>query len=148
MNMTNVPTEAVERILQEHEALREKVRRIHGVLAQPEPTPNDIADLLREFHTALLVHFSNEENDGFFDEVTTQAPRLTAEAGKLCLEHVQLLGEADELCRFAAAGSPSMAWWRELNSRCHGFSRRLMRHERNENRILQEAHQSDIAAYD
>jgi hypothetical protein len=148
MNTTKNPSEAVEKIMEEHESLREKIRRIHNALAEPEPGPDEIAVLLREFHAALLVHFLNEENEGFFDEVTAQAPRLSGEAGRLCIEHEHLLRDADELCRFAAAGSPSMAWWRELNSRCHAYSRRLMLHERDENRLLQEAHQADIGAYD
>jgi iron-sulfur cluster repair protein YtfE (RIC family) len=149
MNRTMPQSEVVDRILQEHEALREKVSRIHAVLASPEPSQNEIEVLLREFLNALLVHFSNEEeNEGFFDEVTAHSPRLAGRAGKLCVEHKQMLREADELCRFAAAGSPSMLWWRELSSRCHQFSKRLMRHEHEENKLLQEAHQTDIGAYD
>jgi hypothetical protein len=59
-----------------------------------------------------------------------------------------MLRDADELCRFAAAGSPSMPWWRELSLRCHEFSKRLMQHEHEENRLLQEARQSDIGVCD
>jgi hypothetical protein len=73
---------------------------------------------------------------------------LADRAGKLCIEHRQLLHEAEELCQFAAAGSPSMPWWRELRSRCHEFCKRLMHHESEENRLLQETHQSDVGAYD
>jgi hypothetical protein len=73
---------------------------------------------------------------------------LAGQAGKLCIEHKQMLRDADELCRFAAAGSPSMPWWRELRTRCHEFSKRLMHHEHEENKLLQEAHQTDIGAYD
>jgi iron-sulfur cluster repair protein YtfE (RIC family) len=148
--MTRVKTqsEVIERVMQEHDALRNKVHKIHSVLAQPEPTRVEIEMLLREFMNTLLVHFSAEEDDGFFDEVTVVAPRLASQAGKLCIEHKQLLREADELCRFASAGSPSMPWWRELHSRCHEFCKRLMHHESEENKLLQEAHQSDIGAYD
>jgi hypothetical protein len=123
------------------------VSRIHAVLASPEPAQDEIETLLCEFLNALLVHFSNEENEGFFDEVTAHSPRLTGQAGKLCVEHKQMLREADELCQFAAAGSPSMPWWRELSSRCHEFSRRLMHHEHEENKLLQEADQTDIGTY-
>jgi hypothetical protein len=141
-------SELAERVTREHEALRNKVHMIHSVLAQPEPTTVEIETLLREFLNTLFVHFSTEEDDGFFDEVTSLAPRLASQAGKLCVEHQQLLREADELCRFAAAGSPSMPWWRELHARCHEFSKRLMHHESEENKLLQEAHQSDIGACD
>jgi hypothetical protein len=41
-----------------------------------------------------------------------------------------------------------MVGWRELNCRCHEFIRQLMQHEREENKLLQEAHQVDIGAHD
>jgi iron-sulfur cluster repair protein YtfE (RIC family) len=148
MNRTNSQPEIIEMIMQEHDTLRDKVHRIHSTLAKPEPAPDEIENLMREFLQALVAHFSNEENDGFFTEVTTSEPRLTERADKLCVEHKELLHAADELCRFAGAGSPSMSWWRELHVRCHEFNKRLMRHEHEENRLLQEAHQSDIGAYD
>ena len=148
MNSMSAPSEVIEKTIQEHDALRDKVRRIHTVLAGREPAKIEVETLLREFLNALLVHFSSEEDDGFFEEVASHAPRLSSQAGRLCIEHKQLLHEADELCRFAAAGSPSMLWWRELSSRCHEFSRRLMQHEREENKLLQESHQTDIGACD
>lgn len=144
MNVMKRGPKVIELVMQEHNSLREKLGQIHSVLSQPEPAQNEIELLLREFLHTLLVHFSNEEDaEGFFHEVTARAPQLTDQAGELCIEHKQLLHEADELCRFAAAGSPSMPWWRELNSRCHDFTKRLMRHEHDENKLLQEAHQID-----
>jgi iron-sulfur cluster repair protein YtfE (RIC family) len=148
MNRTTTPSDVFDQVMEEHNALRNKVSRIHTLLASPEPARDEIETLLREFLNALLVHFSNEENDGFFDDVTAYSPRLAGRAGMLCGEHKQMLSEADELRRFAAAGSPSMPWWRELSSRCHEFSKRLMRHEHKENELLQEAYQTDIGAND
>jgi hypothetical protein len=148
MNHTNTETEIVEQIMHEHDALRDKVRRIHAVLAEPGPAQDEIEELLREFLTTLVVHFSNEENEGFFREVTAHAPRLAGRAGKLCVEHRQMLHDANELCRFATAGSPSIPWWRELSSRCHEFSKRLMRHEAEENKLLHESRVADIGVCD
>ena len=148
MDPTITSREIFEKIKQEHDALREKFRRIHDVLAGPEIAAEEMTRLLREFHNALTVHFSNEESDGFFEEVTTHAPRLAGRADQLCVEHEQLLHKATELCRFAETGSPSMAWWRELSSRCHEFSKQLMHHESEENKLLQQAHQDDIGASD
>lgn len=134
-----------ERIRQEHDALRDKLRQIHAVLAGREIDADEIAILLHEFQSALAVHFSNEEEtEGFFESVTVHAPRLRHQADRLCTEHEALLHQAGDLCRFAAAGSPSMAWWRELNTRCHEFSRQLMQHENEESRLLQQAYQEDI----
>jgi iron-sulfur cluster repair protein YtfE (RIC family) len=134
--------------MQEHDVLRDKVQRIHTVLAHSDPTTDEIESLLREFVSALLIHFANEEEEGFFDDVISCAPRLAYKAGELCAEHKELVRKVDELCRFASAGSPSIVWWRELNSRCHEVSRQLMRHERDENKLLQQARQVDIGTGD
>lgn len=148
MNGTTTRSDQIDRIVQEHEALRDKVSRIHSIFDEPEPDQSELEALLREFLNALRVHFLHEEVEGFFEEITSHAPRLAVQAGKLCVEHREMLRDADELCRFAAAGSPSMPWWRELSSRCHEFSKRLMQHEHQENRLLQEARQSDVGVCD
>ena len=148
MDPTIASREVFEAIKQEHEALREKFRQIHDVLAGPEIAADEMVRLLRELKNALAVHFSNEESDGFFGEVTTRAPRLAGRADQLCLEHEQFLHKATELCRLAEAGSSSMAWWRELSSRCHKFSKQLMHHESEENKLLQQAYQDDIGTFD
>ena len=148
MDPTITSCEIIEKIKQEHDALREKFRQIYDVLARPEIAAKPMVSLLRELHNALQVHFSNEESDGFFEDVTAGAPRLTVRADELCTEHEQLLHRATELCEFAETDSPSLAWWRELSSRCHEFNKQLMHHESEENKLLQQAHQDDIGASD
>src|SRR5215208_2296475 len=91
MNRTNAETEIVEQIMHEHDSLRDKLRHIHAVLSGPAPSENDVEELLREFLTTLVVHFANEENEGFFSQVTAHAPQLAGQAGKLCIEHRQML---------------------------------------------------------
>jgi hemerythrin len=140
-----VEHDVAEKIKQEHATLCEKLRRIHAALAVREMEAEEITNLLHEFQYALTVHFSNEEGtEGFFEAVTAHAPRFMHRADLLCNEHEALLHKAGELCRFAAAGSPSLAWWRELSSRCHEFSRRLMQHENHESELLQQAYQEDL----
>lgn len=137
--------EVAEKIKQEHDMLRDKLRQIHSALAVQEMAPQELSGLLNEFQSALAVHFSNEEeSEGFFESVTAHSPRLALQAGQLCIEHEALMQKATELCRFAGAGSPSLAWWRELSSRCHEFSRQLMHHESDEGQLLQQAYQEDL----
>jgi hypothetical protein len=131
----------------EHDALREKFRRIHGVLASSEIAAEEMASLLHELRNALTVHFSNEESDGFFGEITARAPRVANRADQLRLEHEQFLQKATELCQLAKASGSPMAW-RELCSRCHEFIKQLMHHESEENKLLQEVYQRDIGALD
>ena len=123
----------IGKIMREHE----KLRRIHSAI---DDTVEKLESLLRD----LELHFLHEETDGFFQEITDKAPRLVDRARMLCEEHRRMLSDAAELCRFAAAGSPSVPWWLELQSRCHAFSKRLMQHESDECALLQEAHQRDL----
>jgi hypothetical protein len=148
MNATT-SSDVFEKIKQEHDALRDKLRRINAYLAGPDIAAGEIAELVHEFRSALAVHFSNEEEtEGFFESVTTHAPRLTHQAGTLFTEHKALMSKAGELCRFASAGSPSVTWWRELRARCREFSRQLMHHESEESKLLQQAYQEDIGGDD
>lgn len=142
----NLKSPVFERIMQEHDALNAKIHRIHSVLSGPEPNEEEIGNLLREFLCTLVVHFANEEDEGFFTDIVSHAPELASSAAKLGIEHRALLQEASELCRFADAGCPSMPWWRELHTRCHGFNKRLMHHECQENKLLHEAHKGNSGA--
>jgi iron-sulfur cluster repair protein YtfE (RIC family) len=148
MNVESGETEVFDAVEREHEALREKLGYIHHVVAAHETRGHELAELLRDLHDALMVHFSNEEFHGFFSEITVHAPQLTGPADKLCAEHKGMLRAAAELAQFADAGAGSEAWWREMKSRFQVFSRQLMHHESEENSLLQQAYQEDIGAND
>jgi iron-sulfur cluster repair protein YtfE (RIC family) len=148
MNAPPTNLEVFEQMHREHEALRAKLGRIHDVFQDSTPALSEINSLLHEFEEALTIHFANEETDGFFDDVTNHSPALASEAARLCVEHRELQHEAAELRRFASAGCPSILWWRELASRCHTFSQKLMQHESAENRLLQIAYRQDIGVVD
>jgi hypothetical protein len=124
---------------EEHENLLEQLGRVHDAIKSMAPAPTEIMGLLDEFEQALAHHFVHEEMGGLFDAVASHAPSLANEANRLNAEHHLLRNQATELCRFAASGSASMAWWRELASRCHVFSQKLMQHESAENVLLQMA---------
>jgi iron-sulfur cluster repair protein YtfE (RIC family) len=122
---------------EEHEDLREQLGRVHDAIKSMAPAPTEVAALLDEFEEALVNHFVHEEMDGLFEAVASQAPSLADEVNRLFSEHHLLRNQAADLCRFAASGSASMPWWRELASRCHVFSQKLMQHESAENALLQ-----------
>src|SRR4029079_18379711 len=62
MNYPTSESEIVAKIMDEHDQLREKVKRIHAIFSESEPSAAEIQAVLREFLTALTVHFSNEED--------------------------------------------------------------------------------------
>ena len=92
----------VGRIMQEHDALRDKLGWIHGTIENAKPSAEEVEGLLRDFQSMLEVHFVHEETYGFFQEITDKAPRLLDRARMLCEEHRRMLSDAAELCRFAA----------------------------------------------
>jgi hypothetical protein len=147
MELTSGNREVFEKTKLEHDALREKLRCIHDVLAGVEINAEAVASLLQDFQNALQIHFANEESDGFFSEITNRSPHLISQADKLCIEHGHLLHKAMELCRFATSGNLS-AVWRGLGSEFHAFSKELMHHEREENQLLQQTYQEDIGSFD
>jgi iron-sulfur cluster repair protein YtfE (RIC family) len=140
--------EVMDRIRLEHEALRDQLRHIQQLLTKHPLPGNGVAGALHDFQSALLDHFWNEENNGFFDEVASQAPNLTPSAHKLCAEHQEMVHAVAELTRFAQAGSHSETWWRELKSRFQAFGKRLMHHESEESTLLQMAYQKDVGTHD
>jgi iron-sulfur cluster repair protein YtfE (RIC family) len=148
MNTPATTPAAIEKLHQEHDALREKLAQIHDVFKGVTPAPEEINSLLHDFEEAVVVHFAREEEDGFFDQVVCHAPSLAGQADRLCVEHRQLRREAAELRRFASCGSASVPWWRELASRCHAFSQKLMQHESAENYLLQTAYRQDVGVVD
>jgi iron-sulfur cluster repair protein YtfE (RIC family) len=148
MDPTIICREVFEKTKHEHDLLRQKLGDIHEVLAGIEIGAEAIASLLGDFQNDLQVHFSNEESDGFFNELTAHSPHLLSRADKLCVEHGQLLHTVKELCRFATAGSKSSAWWSNLGAQWHAFSRELMHHESEENKLLQQAYQEEIGTFD
>jgi hypothetical protein len=148
MGLTLNSREALENTKQEHDALRDKLRRIHEVMIGVEIKADAIATLLLDLKNALQAHFANEESGGFFNQLTTHSPHLAYQTDTLCVEHGQLLYKAMELYQFATAGSRSMDWWRALGYQFHAFSRELMHHESEENKLLQQIYQDDIGTSD
>jgi hypothetical protein len=144
--MTN--REVIEDIEREHRALHKKLRAIHDVLSSDLNTRDEFVAMLLDLRKALEVHFANEEFHGFFGEVITHAPHLKREADVLCVEHRDMLHTATELARFAGAGSCSVPWWRELRTRFDAFSDQLLRHESDENELLQRTYMDDLGETD
>lgn len=148
MGANSPDAEVFEAIRREHDQLREKLKQINHVISDATATGEEVAQLLIGFHDQLKEHFSNEEQEGFFEEITAQAPRLTPAADGLCDEHREMLVSASELAQFASKQANSKAGWDELNSKFQGFSKQLMHHESEENLLLQQAYQEDIGSHD
>jgi len=147
-NPSITPQEVQERIRKEHEHLRELLGQISREMASHRGTP---AKLARQFHSLrdqLHAHFVEEEDHGFFEQITDQAPRFGAQTQKLCDQHVEMLEKVDSLINQAELGDGIEPWWEGLVAAFHDLSRELMQHEHEENELLQKAYSVDIGEKD
>lgn len=146
---TETSAESVyEQTRREHEQLRERIKFLHQRFDSRSATPDEIARLLRELRAALATHFSNEECEGFFEQIVTRAPQLSRQAQKLTHEHVDMLERLDAIVRAADISAAEAVFPAELGARFHDFSKTLMHHESEENGMLQSAYQDDIGTKD
>jgi iron-sulfur cluster repair protein YtfE (RIC family) len=137
-----------ERIRQEHDRLRDLLGLISREMSARKGTAAEIARQLRSLRDQLNAHFVEEEDHGFFEQITSQAPRFSRETSKLCDEHVDMLNKTDKLISDAEEGDGSDNWWSGLVSAFHDLSRELMQHEHEENELLQQVYFDDIGEKD
>ena len=139
--------ELFEQIQQDHAELRKLLGEVHQALSRREASVDAVASLIESLTVHLEAHFQEEEATGVFDQVTAREPRLCDRASALCAEHDQLRKTAAALNQ-AAKSADGADWWDRLETAFHEFSKDLMRHEHEENELVQEAYEQDIGAGD
>ncbi len=137
-----------QRIADDHRALKALLARIDEALDQRNKSVAEVGDLLGELGDRLIRHFTLEEEGGYFAEALTHAPRLVAKANELLAQHPRMCTRASELVQLASAESPTETWWRQTRERFLAFQEELLKHERAEDGLLQEAYQRDLGAND
>ena len=141
-------SEAVEQVEREHEQLRELIGAIHKSLAEPSAPTALVKEQLSVLCDKLEDHFRTEEDEGFFSEITEEAPRLSDQADKLCQEHRAMLEEAKTIATKAILCDQPQILGQEIQPAFHEFSKHLMHHESAENEMLQHAYLVDIGPAD
>ena len=136
------------RIDAEHQELRDLLARIHRTLANDQSSVEEVTKLLRTLCDDLRAHFRNEEEQGFFSQITDHAPRLTSHADSLCGEHLEMLLDAEALAKQSEMGDGTDRWRQALSEAFHSLSKQLMHHESEENQLLQQAYSEDIGGQD
>jgi Hemerythrin HHE cation binding domain len=138
----------VNPIVHEHECLHQALRELRQLLEERCPK-KDVARALTEFVGHVKSHFVHEEeNDGFFEGVVDQAPRLKERADALLDEHAVMTSKLEKMQQHLTAGDESDVWWSILDEKFESFWELYCCHERSENELLQEAFHDDIGAED
>ena len=137
-------------IAEEHAALR----RLLGVISElavegGEPSAR-YAELAGHLMSQLKEHFAEEEEevDGVFDQIVSDAPRLATEVNRLRREHIDFLSDAQRLLDIAEAGDAVQEWRGRFGETFIRLQDALLRHESDENELLQQTYGDDIGDKD
>ncbi len=140
---------AYQRLVRDHESLKKLLDRIEQALRERSGTIDQIGDLLGKLGDRLVKHFALEEDGGYFAEALLHAPQLVSKANSLLAQHPKMSQQAKTLIE--GLRTPSAAgtdWWEETRARFLAFREELLRHEKSENGLLQEAYVRDLGAHD
>lgn len=137
-----------QRMRREHDELRSLLGRVTRCISEQGDPEIGIRELLAELTGHVQQHFVDEETDGLFERIVSQAPWLAERADDLRTEHRQLLTVLTEVNDSLDLELPDDERWSRLDSQFHRFSQQLMQHESKENDLLLEAYEQDIGSKD
>ena len=137
-----------DQIQRDHQELRNLLGEVHHVLARKLESVARVAEMVGSLANHIEAHFEEEEATGVFDEVSEREPRLSSRAKELRAEHDRLRQTVQALSQAAKSGDGAADWWEQLETAFHDFSKDLMRHEHQENELVQVAYEQDLGAGD
>jgi hypothetical protein len=134
----------LQEIFDDHKALKALLAKIDETLGQRQATVAEATRLLNQLGNHLMAHFALEESGGYFTEAVLHAPHLAGRSKALMDQHDRFLTAARAL--IAPTGEGADSWWEETRRRFAGFQQELLRHERSEDSLLQEAYVDDLGS--
>ena len=148
MSHNNQQHESFLQMLREHEELRVLLGKIHQLTSSCTAPVAEVRETVTAFFQHVLKHFESEEADGYFGEVVLQAPRVSDRVTTLGAEHTLLREQLAAISETVEAFQGSETDWKTLGEELHQFSVELMRHENEENELLQEVFTEDLGSKD
>ncbi len=147
--MTSEHEPSLEAFLEEHRDLLDVMSKIDKALEARTATLAEVAQLLGQLGDRLVKHFAFEEEGGYLGEALLHAPRLVAKANELLAQHPQMVQFTRDMVReIDEVEHPSEQWWAETHRKFREFQELLIRHEREENTLVQDAFSTDLGAND
>ena len=137
-----------EEILHEHRELLAVVQRIRSALDERRGGKSSLPTMLSELASHLTSHFAFECENGYLSEALENAPHLQAQADALERQHPEMLEAVMQIREQINSQEESDAWWQDLQQQFNAFAEVLIEHERNENRLVQEALDRDTGSKD
>jgi iron-sulfur cluster repair protein YtfE (RIC family) len=103
---TKTPPRPFEQVLAEHREFKTTNENLREYLERPRPPVGEdghhrwaaeLSKRLAELHDKLVLHFRHEEQDGFFQSLTSISPGAERQVQKLSEEHIDMLAEVRAL---------------------------------------------------
>jgi hypothetical protein len=132
-------------LLRAHRALAEDLRGLESARTTAGGSPAALAARLERTRGDLAEHFRFEEDNGYLRGVLERNPHLDRAILHLGQEHRKLLQSLDDLR--AEVGAAAVVT-DELWNKVAGWVRRVRRHERSENILVEDAYNLDLSAED
>jgi hypothetical protein len=136
-----------DKVLEEHKAVKELLERVDRALSERTASIAEAGDLLAALGDRLVKHFALEEEGDYFADAVMRSPQLIARANDLMAQHPKMCTAVRDLAEVSTRLDPA-AWWEETSQRFARFKVELLRHERLEDGLLQEAYNQDIGSSD
>ena len=140
--------EQFQKIQEEHRQLRTILEQIDSALAERSGPVDAVVDLIGQLGHQLTKHFQTEEAGGYFADALYEAPQLVNRANDLMLQHPKMTKSARKLADAADPNVDPDRWWDQTAERFEAFREELRKHEREEDRLIQEAYTRDIGMND
>lgn len=140
--------EKFQKIQEQHRQLASLLEQIESALTQRSSPINDVVDLIGQLGHQLTKHFQSEEAGGYFEEALDEAPQLFDRANALMLQHPKMTQSARKLVEAADPETDPDLWWQQTTERFEALRVELKKHEREEDRLIQEAYTRDIGSHD
>jgi hypothetical protein len=139
---------AYDAILAGHLELKSLLVQIDGALSERSGTIAEVSDLIAQLGDRLVKHFAMEEHGGYFGDALMSSPQLVAKANRLLAQHPKMCGDANTLLLEIRRSPQTEAWWSNTRQLFIAFRDALLRHERSEDRLIQEAYGLDLGSSD
>ncbi len=130
---------------EQHARLNSMIRALDHRLHSLRESVSDVSHELGDLGYYLEEHFEAEEQGGYFRLVIERAPHLASRAGRLEVQHPDLMQQAHQLVERISA---CLHETDQLQSGFEHFSKELAQHEQGENELLQDAYTQDIGSQD
>ena len=148
MNTHSPESRTYEKTLAEHQELKDLLKRIDEATLARSGTIAEVGDLLALLGDRLVKRFAMEEDGSYFGDALLHAPQLVSKANRLLAQHPKMCVQADKLLAEVRTAPERADWWERTRKLFVEFRDELLLHERQEDRLLQEAYGQDIGSHD